>query len=185
MALNVKFIRNYFFNPVDYPEIPRRHDSGDDSYLFKQFTGGLAKIRFPDYRNAYQGFDSANVMIFREQVELFRKLLIQAPPTQEQMGNIDYMLAAGELFTLIVYAQLILENCCIYQLDSDLLEQIFDFLIRDFSSFALQMILNHNNLSSQEEIYQSMIKKPAQDRASFEQVWNQIKTLEDAYQMTA
>ncbi|MEA3362877.1 MAG: acyl-CoA dehydrogenase [Thermodesulfobacteriota bacterium] len=181
MALNVKFIRNYFFEPIDYPEMPRRNDVADDSYLFRQFTGGLAKIRFPDYRLAYQGFDSANIGIFREQVELFRQLLIQAPPNQEQMENIDYMLAAGELFTLIVYAQLILENSRIYQLDSDLLEQIFDFLIRDYSAFALQMILSHNNLPEQEEIYHQMIKKPARDSAQFEQVWKQVIALEDCY----
>ena len=35
---------------------------------------------------------------------------VEAPPSSEQAKNIDYMLAAGELFTLIVYAQLILEN---------------------------------------------------------------------------
>ncbi|MDX2480218.1 MAG: acyl-CoA dehydrogenase [Desulfuromusa sp.] len=183
MALNVKFIRNYFFDPIDYADIPRRKDIADDSYLFRQFTGRLAKIHFPDYRLAYQGFDSANVAIFREQVELFRQLLIEAPPTQEQMGDIDYMLAAGELFTLIVYAQLILENSRVYQLDENLLQQIFDFLIRDYSEFALKMILNHNNLPEQEGIYHSMIKKPAQDKVSFASVWKQVGELEDAYRM--
>lgn len=181
MALNIKFIRNYFFDPLDCPPIPRRNDVADDSYLFNQFTGGLAKVRFPDYRLSYQDFESENIAIFRAQVELFRQLLIQAPPTEEQMGNIDYMLAAGELFTLVVYAQLILENSQIYQLDNSLLEQIFDFLIRDYSSFSLQMILNHNNLPEQEELYRSMIKKPAQDQSHFEQVWKQVIDLEDCY----
>ncbi len=184
MALNVKFIRNYFFEPSDYPRIPQRSDIANDSYLFNQFTGGLAKIHFPDYRLAYQGFESKNIAIFREQVELFRQLLIKAPPTAEQMGNIDYMLAAGELFTLVVYAQLILENSRIYKLGSDLLEQIFDFLIRDYSAFALQMILNHNNLSEQEEIYHCMIKKPAQNKVCFERVWEQIIGLEDCYPLS-
>lgn len=183
MALNVKFIRNYFFDPVDYPDIPRRNDIADDSYLFQQVTGGLAKIRFPDYRLAYQGFDGANINIFREQVELFRQLLIQAPPTREQLNNIDYMLAAGELFTLIVYAQLILENSRIYQLDENLLGQIFAFLIRDYSAFALQMILNHSNLPEQEDIFRRMLKKPAHDNGQFEQVWAQVIALEDCYRM--
>ncbi|MBN1957144.1 MAG: acyl-CoA dehydrogenase [Desulfuromonadales bacterium] len=184
MALNVKFIRNYFFDPVDYPEIPRRDDIANDSYLFQQFTGGLAKIRFPDYRRAYTGFESENISIFREQVELFRKLLIQAPPNQEQMNNIDYMLAAGELFTLIVYAQLILENSRIYQLDEALLEQIFDFLIRDYANFALQMVLNHSNLPEQEEIFRAMLKKPAQNQEHFKQLWALIIALEDCYEMS-
>ena len=183
MALNVKFIRNYFFDPLDYPDIPRRNDIADDHYLFQQFTGGLAKVRFPDYRLAYKGFDGANINIFREQVELFRQLLIQAPPTPEQLKNIDYMLAAGELFTMIVYAQLILENSRIYQLDENLLEQIFAFLIRDYSAFALQMILNHSNLPEQEDIFRRMLKKPAHDNGQFEQVWSQVMALEDCYRM--
>ena len=183
MALNVKFIRNYFFDPLDYPDIPRRNDIADDNYLFQQFTGGLAKVRFPDYRLAYKGFDGANINIFREQVELFRQLLIQAPPTPEQLKNIDYMLAAGELFTMIVYAQLILENSRIYQLDENLLEQIFAFLIRDYSAFALQMILNHSNLPEQEDIFRRMLKKPAHDNGQFEQVWSQVMALEDCYRM--
>jgi acyl-CoA dehydrogenase len=99
-----------FFEPVDYPEIPRRSEAGDDGYLFRQKTGGLAGVRFPDYRLAYAGVDLRQCRIFGEQVELFRTLLIKAPPTAEQAANIDYMLAAGQLFTLIVYAQLILEN---------------------------------------------------------------------------
>ncbi len=55
------------------------------------------------------------------------------------------MLAAGELFTLIVYAQLILENAKIYGTDVDVLEQIFIFLVQDFSAQALQMILGQEN----------------------------------------
>jgi len=89
----------------------------------------------------HDGIESPNIAVFREQVELFRRLLLKAPPSPEQAGNIDYMLAAGQLFTLVVYAQLILENARIHRLDVDLREQIFAFLISDFSTFALQMIL--------------------------------------------
>ncbi len=167
MALIIKFVRNYFFEPVDYPDIPQRKEAGDDAYLFHQKTGGLAAIRFPDYRLAYKDIDSPNVRVFKEQMELFRTLLISAPPSSEQTKNIDYMLAAGELFTLIVYAQLILENSRIYGTDKDVLEQIFTFLVKDYSGFALQMILSHENSGGQEEIFNKMIKKPVKDRQVF------------------
>ena len=184
MALIIKFVKNYFFEPVDYPEIPRRNEAGDDGYLFRQKTGGLAKVRFPRYKLVYRDLTGENVAIFLEQVELFRQLLVEAPPTKEQSGNIDYMLAAGQLFTLVVYAQLILENSRIYVLENDLLEQIFAFLIRDFSSFALQMILGYENTASQEAIYSAMLKKPVMQNEGMERVWSgQVFSLRDCYTM--
>jgi len=184
MALIIKFVRNYFFEPLDYPEIPVKKEAGDDSYLFHQYTGGLADVRFPDYRLAYRGVSSANIDIFKEQVELFRSLLISAPPSKEQSANIDYMLAAGELFTLIVYAQLILEHKDEYGVDDDLLEQIFSFLIRDFSNSALQMVLGYDNSDEQEEIFKKMIIKPKRDQDAFNRVFQeQVLSLKDAYRM--
>jgi acyl-CoA dehydrogenase len=183
MALIIKFVKNYFFGPVEYPEITRKNEAGDDSYLFHQFTGGLFSVRFPDYRLAYEGNTLVNVGIFRQQVELFRSLLATAPPSKAQSEDIDYMLAAGELFTLIVYAQLILENARIYGIADDLVEQIFAFLIRDFSGFALRMVLGYDNTSTQEEIYRTMIKKPAMDPSGFARVWDEVYALQGQYVM--
>ena len=186
MALIIKFVRNYFFDPVDYPELPRRDEAGDDDYLFRQFTGGLSKVRFPDYRRSYANIDLPNVLLFCEQLELFRRLLLEAPPSKEQSANIDYMLAAGELFTLIAYAQLVLENSRIYSINDDLLDQIFTFLVKDFSGFSLRMLLDHNNSSSQQDLFRQMIKQPHLDDARFEQVWNeQVLVLRDCYEMSA
>jgi acyl-CoA dehydrogenase len=183
MALIIKFVKNYFFEPVDYPEIPQKKDAGDDAYLFRQMTGRLATVRFPDYRLAYSDVTAPNVQVFKEQVELFRTLLMTAPPSKEQTKNIDYMLAAGELFTLIVYAQLILENSKIYGTDKDVLEQIFTFLVKDYSAFALQMILSHENSVEQEEIFNKMIKKPVKDGQGFQRVWESVHALKDQYIM--
>jgi acyl-CoA dehydrogenase len=184
MALIIKFVRNYFFEPVTYEEIDTRKEAGDDSYLFHQYTGGLAEVRFSDYRKAYRNLNAPNIEIFTKQIELFRTLLISAPPSEEQRANIDYMLAAGELFTLIVYAQLILEKKDDYGVDDDLLAQIFGFLIRDFSKYALEMVLGHQNSEQQEEIYRKMLVKPHQDRQSFMRVFEkQVLPLRDSYTM--
>ncbi len=186
MALIIKFVKNYFFEPVDYPEIYQQFEARDDSYLFNQKTGGLAGVRFADYRLAYQGVESANVQLFKGQVELFRKLLISAPPTKDQAANIDYMLGAGELFTLGVYAQLILENAKIYKVDGQLLEQIFTFLIQDYSRAALQMIVSYDNTEEQEKIYREMLKKPVADPSGFDSVWNEhVYALKDSYLMNS
>jgi acyl-CoA dehydrogenase len=184
MALIIKFVGNYFFEPVEYPEVPLRSEAGDDSYLFRQQTGKLASVRFPDYRLAYQGFDSANVLVFREQVELFRRLLATAPPSPEQTGNIDYMLAAGELFTLIVYGQLILEKADQEDCPPELLAEIFAFLVRDFSSSALAMVLGHANTPAQEALFREMLKKPVLDAVAFATLWEKrVYSLRGVYEM--
>lgn len=186
MALIIKFVRNYFFDPVDYPELFRRNEAADDDYLFRQYTGGLAKVRFPDYRQPYAVINLPNVLVFREQVELFRRLLLEAPPAKEQSTNIDYMLAAGELFTLIAYAQLVLENSRLYNVDGDLMEQIFTFLVKDFSGFALRMLLDHNNSVAQQDLFRQMLKQPMLDDECFERVWNeQVLALRNCYEMSA
>ena len=185
IALVIKFIQNYFFQPVEYPVIPKRDDPADDSYLFRQKAGKLASVRFPDYRLAYEGIDVPNVLIFKEQVELFRSFLEQASPTPEQVKNIDYMLALGEMFTLIVYAQLVLENTKFHPISSALLDEIFNFMVRDFAQYALTQISNYNNSEKQDEFLKAMLKKPNIDQATVKYLWeNEVTPLIGVYQNT-
>jgi acyl-CoA dehydrogenase len=47
IALIVKFMANYFFNPAEYPELPVRDEPDDDEFLFRQGPArGLSQIRF-------------------------------------------------------------------------------------------------------------------------------------------
>jgi len=183
MALILKFIQNYFFGPVDFPPVTRQQQAGDDSYLFNQQTGKLASVRFPDWKQAFAGVKLPNVELFVSQAELLRQLLVEAAPSREQQADSGYMLAAGELFTLIPYAQLILENAALYALDDPLLDKIFALLVRDFSAYALQMVTDHSNSAAQEELFRQMLLKPVQDDAAFAQLWQQVLALKDAYIM--
>ena len=48
IALIVKFMPNYFFNPADYPPVPRRDEPVNDDFLFHQGPAkGLGQIQFP------------------------------------------------------------------------------------------------------------------------------------------
>jgi len=184
IALISKFMQNYFSNPVAYPEIPKRNDPSDDGYLFRQYAGGLSRVPFPDYRKPYEGIDIPNVNLFREQVDMFKKLLMRAPPTKEQSGNVDYMLAIGELFVLVPYAQLILENMKIYSIDEDIVNEIFNFMVRDYSQYALALVSTYENTEDQEKILMKMIKKPVLDEEKFNKIWDTyVYTLKDTYVM--
>ncbi len=183
MALILKFVRNYFFEPVDYAAVPVMDRPGDDGYLFRQQTGKLATVRFPDWKTAFSGVDLSNVRVFVEQAELLRKLLVAAPLSKEQQADSGYMLAAGELFTLIPYGQLILEAAGQRDVAPELVDTIFALLVRDFAGYALQMITDHANSDAQEDLYRQMLKKPVHDKEAFETVWQQAWALKDSYEM--
>ena len=84
--LVVKFLQNYFFNPVEYPYI-KRDEPGNDEYVFKQYTGGLAKVRFPDYRLAYEGVNLPNVSVFRAD-RIVQDLMSSASPTRNSINGL-------------------------------------------------------------------------------------------------
>jgi acyl-CoA dehydrogenase len=187
MALIIKFMRNYFFNPGEFPEIGKRDGVENDDFLFEQGpTKGLGKIRFHDYRIAYDGVDIPNVQVFVQQIEAFVEFLAQATPSPEQATDLDFLLTLGELFSLVPYGQLILENAKIYDVEDEVIDQIFDVLVRDFSKYALQLYSKTSSTSRQMELCLKMIQKPVVDTARFERVLeNHIYSLQGVYAMRA
>jgi acyl-CoA dehydrogenase len=185
MALIIKFMANYFFAPAEYPEIPRRDDGANDDFLFNQGpTRGLGAIRFHDYRIAYDSYDLPNLNVFKEQIALFKEMAVLAPPTKAQAGDIDFLLTAGEMFTLVVYGQLILENAKIYKVETEVLDQIFDFMVRDFSRFALQMYSKPSSSEGQMAQCLRMIRKPVVDDPRYGKVWSaHVLKMKDQYRM--
>jgi acyl-CoA dehydrogenase len=185
IALIVKFMANYFFQPAECPDIPQRSDPRNDDFLFGQGpTRGLREIRFHDYLPIFERFELPNVRLFHEQTEVFKQTLAQAPPSAAQQQDIDFLLAVGEIFTLVVYAQLVLENAEIYEVDRDLVDQIFDVLVRDFSKFAVALHAKPSSTPEQMEGCLAMIRKPAAIAERYERVWQQhVHALRDAYEM--
>jgi acyl-CoA dehydrogenase len=176
---------NYLFNPGKFPEIPLRTDAAHDEFLFNQGpTRGLGKIQFHDYMKAYSQVDLPNVTIFKEQIEALKTLLMTTPPSKEQTRDIDFLLCMGELFTLVAYGQLIIEKGKMDGLGDDLLEQIFDFMVRDFAKFALQLYSKTSSTEAQMEGCLKMIRKPVVDEERFQRVWQkEVLPLTDTYEM--
>ena len=185
MALIIKFMANYFFNPDEFPEIPKRDDPKNDDFLFNQgATKGLGKIRFHDFTTAYNSVDLPNIHVFKGQIEIFKEFLMTATPSKEQAKNIDFLLSLGELFTLVAYGQLIIEKAKMENIENDLLDQIFDFMIRDFSKYALQIYSKTGSTETQMALCMKMIKKPVLNEERFQKIWqNSVYTLQDTYEM--
>ena len=185
MALIIKFMTNYFFNPDEFPEIAQRNGTEDDGFLFNQGpTRGLGKIRFHDFNIAYNSIELPNLDIFKDQIKVLQEFLKTAPPEQNQQRDIDFLLTLGELFTLVAYGQLIIENSKIYQVEDEFLDQIFDFMIRDFSKFALQLYSKTSSTDAQMAICLKMIRKPVKNPEMFNRIWsNYVEPLNNAYEM--
>jgi acyl-CoA dehydrogenase len=184
IALIVKFMPNFFFAPAEYPLVERRDDAANDAFLFDQGpTRGLGKIRFHDPTSIFAHFDLPNVNVFEEQITAFRELLMTAPPDEQQQKDVDLLMAAGEIFVCIVYAQLVLENSRIYGLEAALIDQIFDFLVRDVSGYALALYTKPSTTSTQMDCCLRMIRKPVFDEARYAKVWSEVHGLSGAYEM--
>ena len=186
MALIIKFMPNYFFNPAAFPDIPKMDNPVNDDFLFKQgATRGLGKIQFHDIALAYDSLDLPNINVFKAQIEVLKEFLLTAAPNEEQAGDIDFLLNLGELFTLVAYGQLLIEKAKIDAVEDDVMDQIFDFMIRDFSKFALQLYSKTGSTEEQMALCLNMIKKPVSDQQRFNRVWeNHVAVLDGVYEMT-
>jgi len=185
IALILKFMPNYFMNPAEFADIQKQIEPRNDDFLFNQGpTKGLGKIQFHDYNIAYGSCDLPNVNLFKEQIAVFKEFLAAATPDADQQKDIDFLMSLGEMFTLVVYGQLILENARIYDVEDDLIDQIFDFMVRDFSKSAVELHGKPSSTPEQMEYCMRLIRKPLVDEARYKNVWeNQVLALKDMYEM--
>lgn len=188
MALVLKFLPSYLLNPAalhELPEVPRRRDGTDDDFLFHQGPArGLGKVRFADWRTPYDAFAPVpNVAIFREQADGLVELVLNAGPDEEQAKDLDLLLALGELFTLVVYGQLILEQAALTGLDLDLVDQVFDVLVRDFSAYAVDLHGKASSTKAQQLWSLENIRKPVSGTDRYDRVWKQVRALSGTYEM--
>jgi hypothetical protein len=116
---------NYLFASTEQPEVPTRQDPVDDGFLFRQAPArGLGKVTFADWRRAFEPFAGLpNVAQFREQAEGFTTFATDRGAGRRATGGPRLPLALGQLFTLITYAQLILEQVKLTGLDLDVSTQ--------------------------------------------------------------
>lgn len=182
-----KFMMNYFFHPAEYayvgPEFTRR----DDAFVFRQGPAkGLGSVRFHDYRPILQENGGLpNVATFTRQVEIFKQMLEKAGPGEKQDQDSAFSLPLGEMFSVVVYAQLILEQVKIAEVDQDVVNQMFDFVVRDFAHFALQIYDNHSTQETQRTYCKDiMLIRAVPDHEQYTRLWERyVAALNGEYAM--
>ncbi|GAB2859072.1 acyl-CoA dehydrogenase family protein [Lentzea nigeriaca] len=185
LALVLKFMPNYLFNPKAYDEVPTRHDASDDDFFWHQGPArGLGKIQFHDWEPIYtEHAHLPNVALFHEQAKAIKTLLTTAAPDEKQRQDLDFLLNLGHLFTLVVYGQLVLEQAKITGTDSNVLDQIFDVLVRDFAGYATALHGKASSTEAQQQWAVGQVRKPHVDQARFDAVWQQVVGLSGQYEM--
>ncbi|MFD4674402.1 acyl-CoA dehydrogenase family protein [Lentzea sp. NPDC058450] len=185
LALVIKFMPNYLFNPKSYDEVPTRHDATDDDFFWHQGPArGLGKIQFHDWEPIYtEHAHLPNVKLFHEQAKAIKTLLTTAAPDADQQKDLDFLLNLGHLFTLVVYGQLVLEQAKITNTDQHVLDQIFDVLVRDFAGYATALHGKASSTEAQQQWAVGQIRKPHVDPARFDAVWQQVEALSGRYEM--
>ncbi len=185
VAQILKFMPNFMLNPAAYPEIGTRNDPADDVFFWAQGPArGASKVQFADWTRVYEQHSKIpNVALFYEQARALKELLITAPPNPEQMKDLDFLLVVGHLFTLVVYGQLILEQADLIGLDADLVDQIFEVQIRDFSGYAVALHGKSRSTPAQQDWALAAVRRPVIDADRFDRVWQQVEAYDGAYEM--
>ncbi|MGV0990986.1 MAG: acyl-CoA dehydrogenase [Mycobacterium sp.] len=206
IALVLKFMPRYLGAAhgaaQDYPAIPVRQDAADDTYLFHQGPAkGLGSIGFGDWRPAFDRFAHLpNVAVFREQIDAFTQLVLTAPPTEAQQKDLDYLQVLGQLFTQIVYAQLILESAAL-ALDqgetrpgsvsdiSDLTEAHIDRMVAvfvgDMATYAVELHGQASATEAQAAAALTLVRKPVIEAAAENAFVSEVLSYSGTYEMKA
>ena len=182
-----KFMKNYFFSPAQYAPVAPEFALRDDSFLFNQGpTKGLGSVQFHDYKPVFEASKQLpNVGIFIQQINLFKELLEKAAPDKAQDMDPSWSLPVCEMFSIVVYGQLILEQAKFDKVDADVINQIFDFMVRDFARFALQIYGMHNTKDEQRAYCKEiMLIKSQGDDAQYNRIRkNYVYALNGEYAM--
>ncbi len=203
IALVLKFMPAYLGATMgaaaDHPAVGVRQDAADDSYLFAQGpASGLGKIRFNDPRPATARFEHLpNVAVFGNQVAALADLVMQAPPSQAQQKDLDYLQVLGQLFTQVVYAQLICENAAL-ALDGDAressvsdlsdlteahIDRIFAVFVQDIAEQAVALHGQASATDQQRALALHLVKAPVIDAAAEDAFVAEVLDYDGAYEL--
>ena len=204
IALVLKFLPMYLGaahgGAQKYPGVAVRQDSADDAYLFHQGPAkGLSKIGFADWRPALDRFGHLpNVAVFREQIDAFTQLVMTAPPTEAQHKDLDYLQVLGQLFTQVVYAQLICESAAlamdagqtrsgsvsdISDLTEAHIDRIFAVFVQDMAEQAVALNGQPSATDAQRTAALAIIKHPVIDPVAETEFVAEVLSYDGTYEM--
>ncbi|AWW41789.1 acyl-CoA dehydrogenase [Streptomyces cadmiisoli] len=184
--LVLKFMRGYFTGDASVAPVPDLTTAlSDDSYVFQQAgAGNLGDVRFADWRTAFDGFAHLeNVRQFREQAEQLLALVSGDGVAKKMDRDIEFALAVGPLFTLVVYGQLVLEQASLLGADARVVDSVFNLLVKDFSGRLVEFH-GHPSVDESEQAWaMAAVRRPHWNEDRDAHVEKLVESLVDAYEM--
>ena len=211
LALVLKFLPKVMAaaagSPGECPPVGVRREAADDAYLFAQGpASGLGRIEFHDPRPAFARFAHLpNVATFVGQVQALGALLVTAPPTKEQSEDLDFLLTLGQLFTQVVYAQLVAEAAELALADdpegsgdgaragsvSDLtglteahVDRMFAVFVQDVSEYAVGLHGQPSATAAQQQASLGLIARPSLPAEAEQAFVAEVLSYDGAWTMT-
>ena len=126
--------------------------------------------------------------------------MLTAPPTEAQQKDLDYLQILGQLFSQIVYSQLILESAALALDDgetrpgsvsdlSDLteahLDRIFAVFVQDMADQAVALHGQASATDAQSTAALTIVRKPRIDAGAEDRFVNEVLSYSGAYEMKA
>lgn len=175
LAQAIKFMPNYFNNHIELPVVLSDRTAHDDSNaLFKQGFGKVKLIRFDNYLKSFGDCELPNVKVFLEQAAALGHFSNTCPMTKAQESNPDFAVNIAKLFASIVYGQLFFEKARFDGIEDAVIDQCFNYLIRDNNVYALNLLdayaghLEEGQKEALEGIHRSPVNDFAQEEALIE-----------------
>jgi alkylation response protein AidB-like acyl-CoA dehydrogenase len=207
LALVLKFLPKYLAAAAGaggaYEPVGVRREAADDAYLFAQGpASGLGRIEFHDPRPAFARFAHLpNVATFLEQMTALGMLLATAPPSKEQAEDLDFLLTLGQLFTQVVYAQLVAEAAGLALSDdpegarpgsvsdcSELTEahvdRMFAVFVQDVAEFAVALHGQPAASAAQQQGALGLIRRPSLPGEAEDAFVAEVLSYDGAWTMT-
>ncbi len=127
-------------------------------------------------------------------------LVATNPPSKEQSADLDFLLDIGQLFTQVVYAQLVCESAALAidgepggkressvsdcsDLTSAHIDRIFAVFVKDFSQYALSLSSQPAATEAQRDKALALIKHPVVDDESEATFVAEVLSYDGAYSM--
>jgi len=98
-------------------------------------------------------------------------------------ADLDFQQSLAQLFTLIPYAQLILEQAQLEGTPQDVLDLIFETFVRDFSTTAVDLHGKASSTEAQQQWALTSIRKPVIDELRGDRIYAEVRALAGAYEM--
>ena len=96
--------------------------------------------------------------------------------------DLDFQQTLAQVFTLVPYGQLILEEAELEGTPADVVDLLFEWLVRDFSRLVLDLHGKSSSNAEQQQWVIDSIRKPVIDPEREDRIYAEVRALAGAYQ---